>query len=411
MNTYKKHSAHQNTSNSIAKKGLFVEFKKEKNSNSKAHGFVVFPQRKTAKKNPMKLASGGRVMSRGDKTTMNASTNKSLEEKVKVAKKIADEMIKVACQYAEKWGRTSSVGFITMYGQIGVDSVLEAKGLKDHLVNQKDILIDTIENDGVVPRGIIKGKYFNLSESDFENTIIKIFIHLMSRLGIAIENEKKRKILEQVFCGTRNGAFVKTEENGGISSNIACRACLRFKNIKPAYTYGLDGWKKMFKVLDNAVSSAELKNEEFSRPVDDKEENADDDISVSVSQYTPQETKLKKEIEDSAIKIASEFYEEKGFSVKSVEKENCGWDLTVVKGNKVRHIEVKGTSRNEFHFFLSKNEYNQMKKDSNWRLFVVKNVLENPDPDFVVKRPENVEKLFDLNPFCFEGTWKMSSNC
>ena len=50
----------------------------------------------------------------------------------------------------------------------------------------------------------------------------------------------------------------------------------------------------MFKVLDNAVSSAELKNEEFSRPVDDKEENADDDISVSVSQYTPQETKLKK---------------------------------------------------------------------------------------------------------------------
>ena len=85
--------------------------------------------------------------------------------------------------------------------------------------------------------------------------------------------------------------------------------------------------------------------------------------------------------------------------------------MTVVKGNKVRHIEVKGTSRNEFHFFLSKNEYNQMKKDSNWRLFVVKNVLENPDPDYVVKRPENVEQLFDLNPFCFEGTWKMSSNC
>ena len=101
---------------------------------------------------------------------------------------------------------------------------------------------------------------------------------------------------------------------------------------------------------------------------------------------------MKKEIEDTAIKIAKRYYRNKGYDVKSVENENCGWDLTIRRDGKELHIEVKGTSRKDYHFFLSKNEYDRMISDPKWRLFVAKNVLEDPDPDRIVKRRQNVEK-------------------
>lgn len=251
----------------------------KKNSNFKIRAVDVSSQRKVAKKSPMKLASGGRVMSRGDKTTINASTNKLLEEKVKVAKKIADEMIKIACLYAKKWGRTSSVGFISMYDQTGVDTVLDVEGVKDHLTNQKNKLIETIENGGVAPCGVKKGTPFNLSEDDFEDVVIEIFVKHMIRLGIAIADDENLTILEQVFRKTRDGIFIKSEEKGGISSNVARRARLSFENIKPAYTYGLDGWEKMFKELDQTVSSVELEN------VDSSEKDDDDSFYEPVNDF------------------------------------------------------------------------------------------------------------------------------
>ena len=77
-------------------------------------------------------------------------------------------------------------------------------------------------------------------------------------------------------------------------------------------------------------------------------------IPASVKKYTPPETEVKREIEKTAVEIASNYYAEKGYSVKSVENENLGWDLTVVKTEEELHVEVKGTSRNDYHFFLSK---------------------------------------------------------
>lgn len=409
MNTYKKHSAHQNTSKSIAKKGLLVDFKEEKNSNSKARGFVVYPQRKVAKKSPMKLASGGVMITRINKTPMKSATTKSLEGKVKIAEKIADEMIKIACQYAEKWGTTSSVGFVTMYDAKNGYIILDKKKLSNFFKTQRENLLKCVANGGCATTGVLKGKSFNLNKGNIDITIRKIFIDYITRLGIAVATKEKKSVLKDVFWNLTQSSFddITSEEDGGVSSQIAGVARFSYTNLRSDYKKTINGWKKMFKELDKAARLAELESEESLKYVDDKEENADDAVSVSASKYMPPETEMKNEIEDNAIKKAKLYYKSKGYTVTSVEKENCGWDLTVVsRDGKELHIEVKGTSRNEFHFFLSKNEYNQMKIDSNWRLFVVKNVLEDPDPDFVVKRPENVEKLFDLIPFCFEGTWK-----
>ena len=129
-------------------------------------------------------------------------------------------------------------------------------------------------------------------------------------------------------------------------------------------------------------------------------------IPTSVKKYTPPETEVKREIEKTAVDVASNYYAEKGFSVKSVENENLGWDLIVVKNNEELHVEVKGTSRNDYHFFLSKQEYEKMKNDSKWRLFVVKDALGNPEHKEILN--SDIEEFFDLEPFCFEGSWKTS---
>ena len=130
-------------------------------------------------------------------------------------------------------------------------------------------------------------------------------------------------------------------------------------------------------------------------------------IPSCVKKYTPPETEVKKEIEKIAVEIASNYYSEKGYDVKSVENENLGWDLTVIKTDEELHVEVKGTSRNDYHFFLSKQEYKKMNGDSKWRLFVVKDALGNPKHEEILN--SDIEKIFDLEPYCLEGIWKTSA--
>lgn len=382
MKSYKKHLAHQNTSNSLAKKTL------------------------------MKHASAGRMMSRKDKTTMKAATIKSQEEKVKIAETIADEMIDVACTYANKWGRTSGVGFVVMYGKNQGFTILDENGLRSFFEQQRNNLVDCIEHGGRATTGVLNGKSFKLNRGNIDATIRKIFLGYIYRLGIAVDTSGKKNVLEGIFSRLIRSDIknFKSEEKGkgGISSYIEAIARFSDKKLNPYYWQNIEGWKILFKKLDKVAGSIELENEEFSKHSDGKEENADADIFVSASKYTPPETEMKREIEKIAVEIASSYYRENGYTVTSVEHENCGWDLTVFRASdcKELHIEVKGTSRNEFHFFLSKNEYDKMMNDPKWRLFVAKNVLEDPDPECIVKRRQNVEKLFDLIPFCIEGIWK-----
>lgn len=130
-------------------------------------------------------------------------------------------------------------------------------------------------------------------------------------------------------------------------------------------------------------------------------------VLSSLKKYTPPETEVKREIEKTAVEIASNYYAENGYSVKSVEKENLGWDLTVVKNEEELHVEVKGTSRNDYHFFLSKKEFEKMNMDSKWRLFVVKDALGNPEHKEILN--SDIRDFFDLEAYCVEGSWKTSA--
>lgn len=67
-----------------------------------------------------------------------------------------------------------------------------------------------------------------------------------------------------------------------------------------------------------------------------------------------------------------------GFDIKSVEKENLGWDLEAIYKKTKLRIEVKGLSGSNLSVEITPNEYSMMNEymDS-YRLCVVINCLNN----------------------------------
>lgn len=85
---------------------------------------------------------------------------------------------------------------------------------------------------------------------------------------------------------------------------------------------------------------------------------------------------LRKKIEMEAVKKVTDYYIKLGCDVKSVEKDNVGWDLEVKRKKLMLRVEVKGTSSGEISVDLTPNEHGNMQlyKDS-YRLAIVKNAL------------------------------------
>lgn len=82
-----------------------------------------------------------------------------------------------------------------------------------------------------------------------------------------------------------------------------------------------------------------------------------------------------REIEKKAVDRVTEHYEEKGCTVKSVEAEKCGWDLTAT-GEDTLYIEVKGHEGPTVQFELTPNEYKKMQEHhQNYRVCVVCSTL------------------------------------
>ena len=68
------------------------------------------------------------------------------------------------------------------------------------------------------------------------------------------------------------------------------------------------------------------------------------------------------------------FYKEQTpeYSLKSVEKDNRGWDLEATKKGKTLYLEVKGHLGNVIQFELTPNEYARMQEHSKiYRVCVV----------------------------------------
>ena len=86
---------------------------------------------------------------------------------------------------------------------------------------------------------------------------------------------------------------------------------------------------------------------------------------------------LKKiEVEKSAIKIVTKYYEKLNYNVCSVEKDNVGWDLIASNKNTKLKLEVKGLSGVSISTELTANEYKNLKEDMKfYRLCIVTEAL------------------------------------
>lgn len=93
----------------------------------------------------------------------------------------------------------------------------------------------------------------------------------------------------------------------------------------------------------------------------------------------PQDQERKARVEKAAIRACCTHFENLGYDVVSVEKDNVGWDLVAKSGRSSLRIEVKGLSGVEFSVELTPNEYSAFIQQANdYRLAVVTNALESP---------------------------------
>lgn len=118
-----------------------------------------------------------------------------------------------------------------------------------------------------------------------------------------------------------------------------------------------------------------------------------DNVAQMIEQYEPEsdsgclkgkrtyakDQEKKVQVEQAAIEICRNHFEGLGYTVNSVEKDNCGWDLEAKADRTLLKIEVKGLSGNTFNIGLTPNEYKAFEqKADDYRLAVVINALNTP---------------------------------
>lgn len=97
------------------------------------------------------------------------------------------------------------------------------------------------------------------------------------------------------------------------------------------------------------------------------------------SRKNAQDQEKKAKVEKAAIRACCTHFENLGYEVVSVEKDNVGWDLVAKSGRSSLRIEVKGLSGTAFSIELTPNEYNAFTQQAtDYRLAVVVSALESP---------------------------------
>jgi hypothetical protein len=124
------------------------------------------------------------------------------------------------------------------------------------------------------------------------------------------------------------------------------------------------------------------------------------------------EVEKRRRIEVAAIKAVGRYLEDTGFIVKSVEKENVGFDLIASRGDEILHIEVKGRSGSEVVADLSVNEFECLTRyqrlqnpDKHYRVAIVTDALVKPIiHEFVLVRGQTLGQ----KSWCtLDGKWHL----
>jgi hypothetical protein len=130
------------------------------------------------------------------------------------------------------------------------------------------------------------------------------------------------------------------------------------------------------------------------------------------------DAKRRREIEEKAVAATKVHFA--GWNCTSMEADKCGYDLLFAhpRTREVMHVEVKGTSRDRPHFFLTRREYGYARKLSRndnrarknrdgsyrplWKLAVVHDVDRVHEVN--VHTFQEMESNFDVAPFAWHAT-------
>lgn len=116
------------------------------------------------------------------------------------------------------------------------------------------------------------------------------------------------------------------------------------------------------------------------------------------NQNNPADQITKVEVEKRAIRFVISYYQNLGYEVESVESDNLGYDLVSWKDNIKLLVEVKGLSGLAIQIGLTPNEYKFFKtNDTNYRLIIINNTLEEPSMTICRFSPELGNWLLEGN--------------
>lgn len=92
-----------------------------------------------------------------------------------------------------------------------------------------------------------------------------------------------------------------------------------------------------------------------------------------------QDQERKARVEMAAIRVCCDHFERLGYAIKSVEKDNVGWDLEAILGKTKLLIEAKGLSGSNPSIELTPNEFRAFsEKSASYRLGIVVDALSRP---------------------------------
>ena len=99
---------------------------------------------------------------------------------------------------------------------------------------------------------------------------------------------------------------------------------------------------------------------------------------------------LRQKVEQAAIAAVSSYYANLGYQVDSVARDNVGWDLNAIRGERKLKLEVKGLSGAEIVIQLTPNEYAMMQKHrDSYRVCIVSTALTEPRLEVFSYVPES----------------------
>jgi len=115
-----------------------------------------------------------------------------------------------------------------------------------------------------------------------------------------------------------------------------------------------------------------------------------------------------KRVEEAAISMVMRWYKDKGWQVRSVEAQKCGYDLECRQHDTEEHVEVKGIRGDELAFIITAGEVRNLMLDRKHVTALVTNALATAPLLTRFSRDEFLNN-FELEPLAYHATRRKKS--